>query len=347
MIIQGDCIEGMKKLEDGSIDLILTDPPYGTIKGIRNSPASKTTGLKENLWDSPISIRDLFESSIRLLRPNGKLILFSQEPYTSQLITKTIPNLSFSYRLVWEKDHFANCLLSKKAPLGYYEDILIFSKDNGATPEYDFEGIHPLRPYFERIIKFIGLSKKKIMNQIGQRADHCFRIDSTQFSLCTEDTYNKIKENFKINEMEGFTDFGILEKIDKKFKLENLGDREKYLKEHNNRFPSIFNLWEGKKFKKNILKYKKDYGGLHPTQKPVELLKDLIKTYSNEGNTILDFTAGSFSTLVACQQTNRKGIGIELEEKYVNIGRDRLKQKVLSNSSPPVRTSEFCSQRGK
>lgn len=80
-----------------------------------------------------------------------------------------------------------------------------------------------------------------------------------------------------------------------------------------------------------MLKYKKDYNGFHPTQKPVAILKDLIKTYSNEGDLVLDFTAGSFSTLVACQETNRNGIGIELDEKFCNIGRQRLKQTTLNN----------------
>ena len=65
-------------------------------------------------------------------------------------------------------------------------------------------------------------------------------------------------------------------------------------------------------------------GALHPTQKPVPLLEYLIKTYTNEGDLILDFTMGSGSTGVACLNTNRKFIGIELDEKYFNIARERL-----------------------
>lgn len=63
----------------------------------------------------------------------------------------------------------------------------------------------------------------------------------------------------------------------------------------------------------------------HPTQKPVEILEYLIKTYSNEHDTVLDFTAGSFSTAVACYNTNRSFIGIEKDEKYFQIGINRLK----------------------
>ena len=65
---------------------------------------------------------------------------------------------------------------------------------------------------------------------------------------------------------------------------------------------------------------------LHPTQKPVALLEYLIKTYTNEGETVLDFTMGSGSTGVACINTNRNFIGIELDEKYYNIAKNRLEE---------------------
>jgi len=88
--------------------------------------------------------------------------------------------------------------------------------------------------------------------------------------------------------------------------------------------PSTFNLWEGKKYKSNILKYKKDYTGFHPTQKPVLLLEDLIKTFSNKGDLVVDLTMGSGSTGVACKNTNRDFIGIELDDKYFEIAKNRI-----------------------
>lgn len=63
---------------------------------------------------------------------------------------------------------------------------------------------------------------------------------------------------------------------------------------------------------------------VHSTQKPVSLMEYLIKTYTNEGDTVLDFAAGSFTTGVACVNLNRKFIGIELDENYFKIGRDRI-----------------------
>ena len=95
-------------------------------------------------------------------------------------------------------------------------------------------------------------------------------------------------------------------------------------KEYKQKYAMTFNLWQGGKSKSNVLEYKKDNDGYHPTQKPVALLEDLIQTYSNEGNTVLDFTMGSGSTGVACVHTNRHFIGIELDEGYFQIAKQRI-----------------------
>lgn len=313
-IIQGDCLEEMKRLESDSIDLILTDPPYGTIKDLINPKRPKSWGKKEyKEWDDVIDIEKMFEECNRILKKGGRLILFSQDPFTTDLINRKHYNINFNYRAIWLKDNFANPLLANKAMVKYTEDILIFTKNN---PKYDFEGIHPLRPYFKKVLEYIKLSKKQIMDKIGQTADHCLRIDSTQFSLCTEETYNKLIELYGFNKEDWFIEYDKLKEINESFYKELRRDEP------------TFNLWEGRGCKSNVLEYAKDPNSkrLHPTQKPVALLKDLIKTFSNEGDLILDFTAGSFSTLVACQQTNRNGIGIELDAKFCEIGRERLQQ---------------------
>jgi len=297
MILHGDCLEQSEQIESGSVDLILTDPPYGNMKGAELDG----WGKDKTHWDDAINPADIFNIANRILRKNGKLVLFSQEPYTSQLITNAIPNVPFSYRMIWEKDHYANALLSKKAPVSYFEDILVFSK------EHDFEGLHPLREYFKQVMDFIGFNKKTIIQIIGQKADHVLRTNSSQFDLCTEPTYNELIEHFKIDKMQGFKTFAELETI-------------------NQKYISIFNLWEGKKYKSNVLKYKKDYNGYHPTQKPIALLEDLIKTYSNENDLVVDLTCGSGSTAVAAINTKRKYIAIEKEEKYYNIAQERIKE---------------------
>ena len=310
---QGDCLELMKGIPDGSIDMILTDPPYGTVK---NAPKNWTVENKASHgWDNAVNPEDLFGVANRILRRNGKLVLFSQEPYTSRLITEARPNVPFSYRMIWEKNDFANALLVNKAPVSYYEDILVFSKTH---PKYDFEGAHPLRAYFKMVMDYIGLNLKQINSKLGhRRAEHTFYINSTQYRLCTESVYNELIQVFSIDKMQGFRPFAEVKAVDTEY-------RKNLIKEMTEQYPSTFNLWEGNKYKSNILKYKKDYDGYHPTQKPVALLEDLIKTFSNEGDTVVDLTMGSGSTGVACINTNRNFVGMELDANYFKIAEQRI-----------------------
>lgn len=307
-ILTGDCLIESDKIASGSVDLILTDLPYGNM----NTDGGRKLGI--NGWDLAIDPKKVYEIANRILRKNGKMVLFSQEPYTTRLINETIPSLPFSYRAIWEKDSFAVALGANKNMVSYYEDVLVFSKPH---QKHDFEGTHPLRTYFKRVLEFIGQPKKDVISAIGQRADHTFRTDSTQYSLCTEQTYNEIIQLFKINEMTGFIEFPVLKRIDSEY-------RQDLITRMNDEYPSVFNLWEGGKYKSNILRYKKDYSGYHPTQKPVLLLEDLIKTFSNEGDTVVDLTAGSGSTAVAAVNTGRNFVAIEKDANYVAIARRRI-----------------------
>ena len=116
--MQGDCLERMKEIPDGSVDMVLTDPPYGTAGGMGKGE-ERYKRLAESSWDLTIETVEMFEQCNRVLRTNGALILFAQEPYTSRLITQAHGNLPFSYRMVWLKDHFANCLVANKAPVSF------------------------------------------------------------------------------------------------------------------------------------------------------------------------------------------------------------------------------------
>lgn len=321
ILYKGDCLIESDKIESGSVDLILTDLPYGTMKNIRNPERPKSWGNDNYFkWDSVIDTDKIMQLANRILRKNGKMVLFAQDPFSTELKTKATPNIPYNYSMIWEKNDFANALLSKKAPVNYYEDVLVFSKT------HDFEGLHPLRPYFKNVMDFIGLNLKQINNklghrraehtfyvtpkqaiikEVGQKADHVTRIGSSQFSLCTEKTYNELIEVFGIDKMDNFKTY-------------------EQLKVENQKYEATFNLWQGGKFKSNVLEYKKDYDGYHPTQKPVLLLEDLIKTFSNEGDLVVDLTMGSGSTGVACKNTNRDFIGIEMSEQYFNIAEKRI-----------------------
>lgn len=88
---------------------------------------------------------------------------------------------------------------------------------------------------------------------------------------------------------------------------------------------------EGSRYPKTILKFKQEKG-LHPTQKPVELMRYLIRTYSNKNDTILDNTMGSGTTGVACVLENRKFIGIENDEKYFKVAQNRIENTETTNN---------------
>ena len=116
--------------------------------------------------------------------------------------------------------------------------------------------------------------------------------------------------------------------------LHGMGEKFKKVKNNNNNYndfnscnnPSANREGDTKKYPKSILTFPRPASSkmLHPTEKPVELLEYLIKTYSNENDVILDNCMGSGSTGVAALNTNRRFIGVELDEKYFNIAKDRL-----------------------
>jgi site-specific DNA-methyltransferase (adenine-specific) len=102
--------------------------------------------------------------------------------------------------------------------------------------------------------------------------------------------------------------------------------------DHYNDSGTVVTINEGTRYPKTVQKFDRDTPVIHPTQKPVALMKYLIKTYTNEDDTVLDFTMGSGTTGVACVLTNRNFIGIELDEQYFQIAKDRIehKQKIMA-----------------
>ena len=318
ILYNGDCLIESDKIESGSVDLILTDLPFGTMKGLDAEPIKGNNdrnyvaggGYKKGYdWDAIIEPKKVYEIANRILRKNGKMILFCQEPFTTQLINEAIPNVPFNYRAIWEKNDFANCLFAKKEMVNYYEDILIFSKK---STKHDFEGLHPLREYFLNQKSQSGLTDSEIKKILKNGMGGHYFTNGSQFCLPTLSNYEKLQTT-------GFfkRDWNELKQIDTDYRTE-------LMRKMNEENPFTFNLWEGKKYKSNILKYKKDYNGYHPTQKPVLLLEDLIKTFSNEGDLVCDLTMGSGSTGVACKNTNRDFIGIEMSEQYFNIAQKRI-----------------------
>jgi site-specific DNA-methyltransferase (adenine-specific) len=299
-LINGDTLIKNEHIKSGSVDLILTDLPYGNM----NTDGGRKIGI--NGWDLAIEPKKVFEIANRILRKNGKIILFSQEPYTTKLITEAISNVPFNYRATWEKDNFAVALGAKVNMVSFTEDILMFSKHFESENNDD----NPCKKYAVKVFDYLDATMKYLKEFYGNNNLSHFYSSGKQFRLCTEPTYDNLINDFQLKNMDGFLDYEVLKVMNRDYK---------------DCFKSTFNLWEGNKYKSNILKYKKDYTGHHPTQKPVLLLEDLIKTFSNENDLVVDLTMGSGSTGVACKNTNRNFIGIEKDENYFNIAVKRIK----------------------
>ena len=232
-LLFGDCLERMKEIPDGSVDLTLTDPPYGTT---------------QCNWDSVIPFEPMWSELKRIIKPNGAIVLFGAEPFSSLLRCSNIKN--FKYDWVWEKSKATGFLNSKKQPLRAHEIISVFySKPPTYNPQMT-EGVAYNK----------GVRKEQTDEDVYGSFD---QVEVKSSGL----RYPRSVQYFKTAESEG---------------------------------------------------------GFHKTQKPVALLEYLINTYSNEGDTVLDFTFGSCSTGVAALNTNRKFIGIEMEEKYFDIGASRM-----------------------
>lgn len=301
----GDCLERMKEIPDGSVDMVLCDPPYGIMKGITN-----LEGMKGHLeWDVAIEPARFMAECNRIMRPNASMVLFSQEPYTSRLITEAHGSIPFAYRMVWVKDHFANALGAKKAPVSYTEDVCVFFK------AFDSFLGHPLKPWLDAELAAAGMTRKEAVLRWGSSASHYF-TDGRQFMIPSAEKLAIMQRDTGRFQMA----YSEMKAVSDEFRART---RE--------RFPKVFNLPKGQKFKSNVLRYKKDYDGFHPTQKPVALLADLIETYTNEGDTVLDFTMGSGSTGVACSNLNRRFIGIEMDEGYFDIAKKRIEDAQRQN----------------
>lgn len=240
-IYNEDCLEGMKRIPDGSVDMVLCDLPYGT------------TQLK---WDTCLPFDKLWEQWLRVCKTNAAIVLFSSQPFTTDLINSN--RKMFKYEIIWEKTMKSLFFLANKRPLVSHENLLVFYRHQ---PVYN-----PIKNHVEE--------KQRIRYQQANRSKH----------------YHNNHEHY----------------------YENDGSR----------FPTTvikFSNWNGALFGKT------DTAVKHPTQKPVDLCEYLIKTYTNEGDTVLDNCMGSGTTAVACINTGRNYIGFELDQDYFDISQQRIK----------------------
>lgn len=312
---QGDCLELIKDIPDKSIDMILCDLPYGT------------TACK---WDIVIPLEPLWEQYKRIVKCGGVIALFGSEPFSSMLRMSNID--MFRYDWIWEKEQGANFMLCKYQPYKVHENISIFYLTKSEVTGRD-KRFFRIRKYFLDEKKKSGLNRYELKKILGNdMASHYF-TNGVQFALPTEENYAKLQTTGYFQK-----DYAELKK-----EFDSLSDGmvtynpqmkagKAYVSgggmsgEITGNVPKKKTINKGTRYPRSIqfFKTEKSKGSFHPTQKPIALLEYLIKTYTNEGDTVLDNCMGSGSTGVACVKNKRDFIGMELDEKYFEIAKKRI-----------------------
>ena len=232
-LYEADCLDFMIQIPSETVDMILCDLPYG---------------ITQNQWDCDIPLDLLWNQYIRIIKPNGAIVLTSQGLFTARLIMSQ-PQL-YKYKWVWEKSKPTNFLNAKKQPLRKHEDVCIFYKKQ---PVYNPQMVQG-EPYDK------GVRKNQLSGSYGDFQP--VRVQSSGERYPTDVLYIKTAES------------------------------------------------EGEV--------------LHPTQKPVELGRYFVRTYSNPGDVILDNTFGSGSFLVAALMEGRNFIGIEKNDDVSLFKKDKI-----------------------
>lgn len=241
-----DCLDVLWQIPDGSVDLLLQDPPYG---------------ITQNDWDKLPPLDVMWREWIRVAKQNAIFVFTGLQPFTSELILSK--KELFKYELIWEKSISTGFLNAKKQPLRTHENILIFySKPGTYNPQMGYNST----PSYKKTFR----AGKEVSQHNGN--------------------------------------YG-------KFNAVNTGSKD------GSRYPSSILHFKGDK---EFFSTNPEHKTLHPTQKPTDLFRYLIRTYSNPGDVVFDGYGGSGTTAVAAQMDGRRFIVCENHLPYFEASTARL-----------------------
>ena len=302
-LFNDNCFNVFPFINDKSIDLFVLDLPYA------NKDFGKCTACK---WDNTIDLDRMWIEIKRMMKPNAVIIFFCNTKFGFSLIKSNMK--WFRYDLIFKKSRKVGFLSANRAPLRQHENIYVF-KDKGGTynpqktereKDYKHSGKRSSEPHYGNVLE----CKKEYKKEDGKHPTSIIEHENVYVFKDKGGTYNPQKIEGKPYKRNRKTETNVYGTI-KLTNDENKGDRHP-----TSIYPDTIET--------TILEHNNPAKSLHRTQKPVSLCEWLIKTYSNEEDTVMDFTMGSGTTGEACKNTNRKFIGVEMDEEIFKIAKDRL-----------------------
>ena len=346
-----DCLAGMTKLADNSVDMILTDLPYN---------------LTNCHWDKDaIDLAALWEQFRRILKPCCSVVLFASGRFTYKLISSNLEQ--YKYKWIWVKNAPTFFVHAKNAPMRKFEEILVFSDGSINHPtctdhrmKYNPQGVVPCVSIgkdtatqvrggkLKRNDSFLAdgdLKTSQLCSPIvGRNTSRAESIIGDRPSRACGTTYLQEQTGYPsdVLEFDDLPDSKFIHNLDKNSEVSRQGGSFKG--NWCNGAPAKFGSTVGKRpshvdyyiqeqtgYPSDVLEYKVPHSAakVHPSQKPVDLLEFLIRTYTDEGETVLDATMGSGSTGVAAVNAKRDFIGFELSEKFFDIAKARIDKAIV------------------
>ena len=260
-------------------------------------------GCLDAEWDSRIDAKKLFFQFKRICKQNANALLFCDMKFAHYLMDSTFPS-EFSHCLIWAKSNLTHNKSAKHMPMSQYEMILVFRLN-----KYGNKSSHKgIRDYFMQELRASGYTVPQLEQLIPNRSAHHWFRYSSDYRIPTAENYKRLQEIT-----------GCFARPYESVKLD-------FAREKNNL--CTFNSGV---LKSNLIYCPFTGKRVHETQKPVELLEKLILAYTNPGETVLDPTMGSGSTGVACANTGRNFIGMELDAGYFEIARKRIQEAIQND----------------
>jgi DNA modification methylase len=312
----GDCLEYMKSMPDKSVDAVITDPPYNIGKA------------KWDKIDNYVNWCGLWITECqRILKDNGSFYFFHNDmEQIADLMLWIRNNTKFVFKqfIVWNKrfdgasnkgflDGFvAPDGLRNYQQMAEYCIFYTFQDETGLTAvKLDMNNFSTLRQYFKDYQEALGMTKLGILEVIGQQADHCFRWGSSQWDMPTAETYAELA----------------------KLPIHNEFMRREY-EDLRREYEDLRYTFNNQKTHHSVWNYEIAPRNGHITPKPVDMIVNIIRHSSNEDYTIFDLFMGSGTTGVACVQTNRSFIGVEIDPGYFKIAQKRIADAQLQMRLP-------------